>query len=66
MGQNLQDWSYLCLDLYVIGQLAHPRTVQLRTAIPGSMYMHCVTRGVRMANFIWLSSLDQQDIFLSL
>lgn len=44
MGQNLQDWSYLCLDLYVIGQLAHPRTVQPRTAIQEHVYALCYQR----------------------
>lgn len=30
-----------------------------------SMCMHCVTRGVRMANFYLVIQSDQQDIFLS-
>lgn len=44
MEQNLQDWSYLCLDLYVISQRAHPWTVQLRTAIQEHVYALCYQR----------------------
>ena len=44
MEQNLQDWSYLCLDLSVTGQLAHPRTVQPRTTIQEHVYALCYQR----------------------